>query len=106
MDKLRGMLGLAAKAGALTSGTNNVLTAVKSGKAKIILLAADASANTAKVVGDKSAFRHVRLCRLSLTMSELGSAVGKGECAAVAILTDDFASFYDRVADTTILGGN
>lgn len=106
MDRLKGMLGLAAKAGALNIGTNNTLAAIKAGKAIMVLLAADASDNTSKQIKDKSQFRGVELHILPLSMSEFGSAIGKGDCAAAAITDKNFAAFYRRVSDTTILGGN
>lgn len=106
MDRLKGMLGLASNAGALSIGTNNVIAAIRSGKAITVLLAADASDNTSKQIKDKSHFRGIESHTLPLSMSELGRAIGKKDCAAVAITDKNFASFYRRVSDTTILGGN
>lgn len=104
MDRLKGMLGLAANAGALCIGTNNTLAAIKAGKAKIVLLAADASDNTAKQLKDKSNFRGIELHTLPLSMSEFGKAIGKGDCAAAAITDNNFAVFYRRVSDTNLRG--
>lgn len=106
MDRLNGMLGLAAKAGALSIGTNNTLAAVKAGKAFAVLLAADASDNTSKQIKDKTSFRGTELHILPLTMAELGRAIGKGDCAAVAITDKNFVTFFRRVSETTVLGGN
>ena len=49
MSRVLGVLGLARRAGALAIGTNSVLEAVRKGKAYLVLIASDASENTAKL---------------------------------------------------------
>ena len=48
MDRRMGTLGLCMKAGRLTTGEDGVLKAIRDGKAKTVILAKDASANTSK----------------------------------------------------------
>ena len=48
MDKAQRYLGLARKAGLLATGADGCADAIASGKAKLLMLASDASPNTAK----------------------------------------------------------
>lgn len=102
MAGLEGMLGLARKAGALTYGANNVLHAIRSGKAKAVLIASDASEGTKKMLRDKAAWRGIPTHSLSLTMYQLAHAVGSAECAAVAITASQFADYYYSIAEVSI----
>ena len=93
--KVYGLLGLAAKKGAVVSGGNACERALKYDLCYIMLLASDASGNT------KDKF--VRLsrnygieCILFGTRSELGRRVGTGE-RSVAIVTDKRLSREIRV---------
>ena len=55
-DKIKGMLGLANRAGRLIKGEQMVLDAIRSGKARIVLVAEDASDNTKKLFSDKCSY--------------------------------------------------
>ena len=90
MKKPLGILGLANKAGAVASGTNNVLNAVRSGKARLVILANDISDNTAKLLTNKASFRGIRLMRLPVTMDELGHALGKKGLSSAAFTDESF----------------
>ena len=50
MEKIFGMLGLARRAGKLIYGSDAAVNAVRSGKAKAVILAADASDRTKKLI--------------------------------------------------------
>lgn len=63
-DKLRGMLGLAQRAGKLISGTDLTVAAVRSGKAVVALLDAGASENAEKKLSDACKSHGVPLMRL------------------------------------------
>ncbi len=82
--KLRGYVGLAAKAGRIASGEETIVRAVRNGKAKRLLLDKDAGPNTRD--------RLERLARhygLPLTyMIDLGGAIGHASRMAAA-LTDE-----------------
>lgn len=92
MKKLLGTLGLAFKAGAVAAGTNNVLASLKSGKAKLVILTADASANTKKVLTDKAGYRNIKTLSLPFTMDELANAFGKNSTSSAAITDDNFVN--------------
>ena len=83
-DAFYSMLGIAMRAGALTLGTDGVLTAIASGSAKLVLLDAAASENTKKKFHDSCAFYGIDLYETA--PDRLGFAIGKPGrmCAAVA----------------------
>lgn len=57
--KILSLLGLAAKGRNLTGGENQVLDAIRSGNAKLVIIAENASDNTKKMFADKCAFYQV-----------------------------------------------
>ena len=83
-DAFYSMLGIAMRAGALTLGTDGVLTAISSGSAKFVLLDALASDNTKKKFHDSCAYYGVELYETA--PDRLGYAIGKPGrmCAGVA----------------------
>jgi ribosomal protein L7Ae-like RNA K-turn-binding protein len=89
-NKVLSRLGLAMRAGKLISGEETVLKAVRSGEAKLVLLAGDASENTAKKISDKCNSYNVQLL-IGFTRFELGSAVGKPERVLFAVTDRGFA---------------
>jgi ribosomal protein L7Ae-like RNA K-turn-binding protein len=84
------LLGFAQKSGKLISGETGVESAIKSKKAKLILLASDAAANTKKVYSFK-AQNYNTVYKEVLTKEELGECIGKNYRAAVAIVDKNFA---------------
>ena len=77
---LRGLLGLCQRAGKLQSGGDMALAAIRSGKARVAVVDAQASANTVKKITDACIYYHVPL--LTLPDGLLGAACG----SVVAIL--------------------
>ena len=55
-DRIKGMLGLAMRAGCITDGTERALNEVRKKNSSLILLDTASSANTQKQVKDKCAF--------------------------------------------------
>ena len=96
VDRIQGVLGLAKRAGALAVGTNSVLDAVRNGKAKLVLLANDASENTVKQLNDKASFRCVPLETLGMDRETLGHCIGKENTAAIALLQEGFVTAYRK----------
>ena len=90
MDRIKGIIGLAYKAGALAHGTRGVIDAVRAGQAKLVLSANGISGNTEKTLRDKTAFRNVPMETLPVTAEELGRCIGKSDTAAVAFLQEGF----------------
>lgn len=89
-NKLLSGLGLAMRAGQLVTGDEGVLDAVRTGKARLVVLAADASENTRKKFKDKCSTYQVPIIEYG-TRELLGSSVGKGERVIVAITDPGFA---------------
>lgn len=83
--KVFSLFGLAARAGRIASGEFQTETAVKTGTARLVVVAEDASDNTKKLFGDKCSFYQVPLFVFG-TKEELGHAIGKECRASLAIL--------------------
>lgn len=97
-EALLGLLGLAARAGALIAGTDMVRQAVREGKVEGVLIAADASpAQQGKLLPLLEA-RGVRR-QLLLTRAELGRAIGRNPVTAVAVTDRNFAGRALEMAD-------
>ena len=84
-------LGLAQKAGKIVSGDFAVRGALKSGIVKLLVVAMDTAPNSKKELCYLAAQAQVPVLE-PLTRWELGSAIGKGQRAAVAITDSNFAS--------------
>ncbi len=92
-SRVASLLGLAMKAGRLVSGEFLTEKAVKSGKAAMVIVAADASDNTKKMFTDMCTYYKVPLYFWG-KKEDLGAAIGREYRASVA-LTD--AGFRDAV---------
>lgn len=92
------LLGLANRARKLISGEELVVKEIRSGKAKLVLLANDASKNTEKKISDKCAYYQVPLKRVE-NRSLLGQAIGKEARVVVAVLDEGFAKKLQTLLD-------
>ena len=88
--KAASMLGLAMKAGKVLSGEFSCENAIRDGKAKLVIIATDASANTSKKFNDKCSFYEVPV-RTCFTKEELGHFIGKDPRAVAAVTDEGFA---------------
>ncbi|QFT88908.1 putative ribosomal protein YlxQ [Bacillus sp. THAF10] len=84
------IVGLATRARKTITGEEFVIKEVRTKKAKLVLVAGDASANTMKKLTDKCAYYHVPI-RTVENRYELGRAIGKDARVSVAILDEGFA---------------
>jgi len=84
------MLGLAMRARKIVTGEDQVVQAIRSRQAKLVLLAGDASANTAKKVTDKCQYYAVPLVTLA-DRYQLGQAIGKEARVTMAVTDAKFA---------------
>ncbi len=84
------MLGLAKRAGKLSSGESACKEAVRSGKSRLILLAEDASNNTVKNITDSCKYYNVTYLKIG-TKESLGHAIGNAYNAVISIDDDGFA---------------
>ncbi len=81
-------LGLCVRARATVRGTELVCDALKSGTAALVVMACDASRNTAKRLHDRCAYYDVRLMVLPVTGERLAAACGRGGSMAAVGITD------------------
>jgi ribosomal protein L7Ae-like RNA K-turn-binding protein len=84
------LLGLANRARKIISGEELSVKEIRNGKAKLVLLSADASANTTKKITDKCKSYEVPY-KLVEDRHLLGQAIGKEARVVVAVLDDGFA---------------
>ena len=86
-DKILNLIGLAMKAGQVVSGEFSVEKCIKSGKAKMVIMAEDASDNTMKKFKDKCNYYNVPIIIYS-TKEHLGAALGKELRSSIALTED------------------
>lgn len=84
------MISLCQKSGNLLSGEANCENAIKSKKAKMIIVATDASANTKKKFTNSSNYYKMPIYYF-LTKEELGTITGKKERAVLTVMDDNFS---------------
>lgn len=91
-QKALNLLGLAQRAGLLVTGEEMVLEAVKSKKAKIIIVASDSSQRSIKQFKNKCETYNVNL-NLDYSSEEISHAIGK-ERKSCAIINHGFAESF------------
>ena len=99
MKKLYGMLGMAKRAGKVTTGAFICEKMIKSNRAKLVFLASDASDNTKKSIKNSCEFYNVKLIEFS-DMETLGHYTGGGDRAVISVNDDNFAK---AISDIYIL---
>ncbi len=97
--KIYSLLGLCQRAGKLSSGEVACEAAVKSGNAKLILIASDASDNTKKKFADSARFYKVPFGKFG-TKEEIGHAIGK-DIRSVVCVTEEGLS--KKIADLILI---
>lgn len=89
-NKAMAMLGLAAKAGKVFSGEFSTEKAVKDGRARLVIVAEDASDNTKKQFKNMCTYYRVPIYFLCSKL-ELGHSIGKEYRASVAVTDGNLA---------------
>ncbi len=90
MDNVLRMVGLAKKAGKVASGEFMTENAVKSGGARLVIVAQDASDNTKKKFRNMCGFYKVPIREYSLK-DEMGHSIGKEFRASLAVTDEGLA---------------
>jgi ribosomal protein L7Ae-like RNA K-turn-binding protein len=88
--KLKSLLGLARRAGKIVTGDEACMKTVRSGHAKLVILAVDASENTRKKYTDKCKFYHTQLV-ITGDRNALGQALGRPDQVVIAVEDEGFA---------------
>ena len=91
MDKILNMLGLMRRANAIQIGETNTGSAVRAGKGKLLLLAADASDNAKSRAEAFVRGRNVTTVSLPYAKEEISAAVGLNGCSMAAVTDLGFA---------------
>jgi ribosomal protein L7Ae-like RNA K-turn-binding protein len=95
-DKIISMLGLAQKAGKIVSGELSVEKAVKSGNAKLLIIATDCSESTKKGYRDMAAYYNVEIYEI-FSKDQLGHCIGKMYRAALALTDNGFSNTVKKL---------
>ena len=95
-NRVYNMLGIAARAGAVSSGAFAAESTIKSGKALIAILAADAADNARDRYRDMCHGYGVVLYEYG-TKEELGHAIGKDERAVLTITDESLAGAVEKL---------
>jgi len=99
-DKVLSMLGLAARSRNVVSGGFATETAVKSGKAHLVMIAKDASDNTKKKYHNMCDYYEVP-CAVYGTKDVIGHSMGREERSVLAVTDEGFAnSIQKHLADS------
>lgn len=83
-DRVMSLLGIAMKGRLAVSGENQTLEAVRTGKARVVLVSGDASDNTKKLFRDKCTYYQVPVFEYG-KKEDLGRAIGKDLRSSVAV---------------------
>lgn len=96
-EKILSLLGFASKAGKLSFGTHATTFAIESGKAKLVLAAADISEKSVKELRFKADKQNIEVLIIEGTAAAaLSKRVGKN-CGIVAVNDDGFASAIMKI---------
>ena len=100
MDKARSYLGLARKAGLLVTGEDGCADAVSGGRAKLLMLASDASPNTARKAQKLLQGHRAPLEALPWDKETLSALLGRQSCSMLCFTDLPLASrFAAAMAD-------
>ena len=94
-NKAYGMIGMAMKAGKVTSGEFATEKAVKTGKAALVIVSEAASENTKKKFRNMCAYYQVPIYFFG-EKEELGHAIGKEFRASLAVLDDGLTKAIEK----------
>ena len=103
-DASLNMLGMAKKAGMLEAGEESVADAVRSGKARLILSAADASERSLRHAKTLSEERNITYMVLPYAKADIGAIVGRGEPGILAITQIGMAAGFAAKLDAAYPG--
>ena len=96
-QKLKGILGLAMKAGKVLSGEFSCENGIKAGKARFCLIAADSSEGTRNKFIHMCDYRGIPYDTVCYNREELGHIIGKQPRAVLIITGDGFADNVIRI---------
>lgn len=83
-------LGMARRAGKLVAGDESVMASIRSGEAKLVIVAADAADNARKKYRDKCDYYKVDVYE-QFTRAELGASIGQAGRVVLSVTDAGFA---------------
>lgn len=96
-EKCLNLLGMMRKAGAIEIGEANTGIACRDGKAKLLILAADASDNARRRAESFVNGRKTVMIKLPFTKEEVSEKVGAGGCSMAAVTDLGFANAFVKL---------
>lgn len=101
-DRVKGMLGLAMRAGKLIIGTEQVCLALPKGRVILVIASDGASEATKKKLRTKCEFYGVKIINSDIEIGELGRILGKTYApACVGVADENFANALERLSEST-----
>lgn len=98
-DRVFGMIGLAARAGKVVSGSDAVIGAIRTGKVELLIIARDISRNTLdKILKNMKDSKEITCYRFS-DSEALGDALGKPNRTVAAITDRNFADGISAILE-------
>ena len=96
-DKSLSLLGLMKKAGAIEFTELNCQKAIKERKAKLLLIASDASETGCEKILNLCESYKIKAIHTQYSNFEFSSAIGRSSCAYIAITDSGFADSFLRL---------
>lgn len=90
-ERILHLVGLAVRSRHVALGSDSVMRAIRGGSAKLVFVACDAGANSAKKYRDKCNFYRLPLVE-SFDRASLGRSCGRSEIVAIAVTDPGFAA--------------
>lgn len=100
-NKIYQLIGLSKRAGKLVAGSFAVENSIRSGKARLVIVSEEASANTVKKILDMCEFRKVDIIQFG-SKKALGECIGKAERTLLAVTDMAFRDMIIRVLPSSI----
>lgn len=100
MDKTLSLLGLMRRANAIAIGETATGNAARSGEAKLIVIASDASENARKRASGFAYGKKLEIVTLPYTKDEISAATGRPGCSMAAVCDKGFADALQKRLDT------
>lgn len=94
-EKFFAMIGLAKRAGKINIGEDRIKSDIRQNKARLVIIASDASENTKKSIKNSCNYYKVKYIEAE-DKALLGKSIGKEICVAVAVNDENFAKAIEN----------
>ena len=97
-ERVYGMLGLAARAGKIVSGSDSVIGAIRAGNVELLIITKDISRNSLEKILKNTGDKEIA-CYSFGNSEELGMALGKPDRTVAAITDKSFAEGVSAILE-------